>query len=208
MSFFTNLRADRLVTEIRATSEPSDATRQKAIARLKEMGPGAIEAIFAALPDADKASTMAFVDVLASLVNPKTFPLFLRGLVQGSPRVISGISWALTSSQSYPASMLLEGLATPGASKSALLEVIAAQKSRFGVRELLTAAYAQEPNEKAALFRIIGEIADRQSLAGAARTGAGQGPDCARAHHQHPGALQHSGGADAPCRDCSRTPTS
>ena len=83
MSFFTNLRADRLITEIRATSEPSDATRQKAIARLKEMGPGAIEAIFAALPDADKASTMAFVDVLASLVNPKTFPLFLRGAGAG-----------------------------------------------------------------------------------------------------------------------------
>src|SRR5580658_190245 len=164
MSFFSNLRADRLVTDIRSTSEPSDATRQKAIARLKEMGPGAIEAIFAALPDADKASTMAFVDVLASLVNVKTFPLFLRGLVQGSPRVISGISWALTSSQSYPASMLLEALATPGASKSALLEVIAAQKSRFGVRDLLTAAYAQEPNEKAALFRIIGEIADRAAL--------------------------------------------
>jgi serine/threonine-protein kinase len=32
------------------------------------------------------------------------------------------------------------------------------------VRELLTAAYAQEPNEKAALFRIIGEIADKSAL--------------------------------------------
>jgi eukaryotic-like serine/threonine-protein kinase len=164
MSFFTNLRADRLVMEIRSTGDPSDTTRQKAIARLKEMGPGAIEAVFAALPDADKASTIAFVDVLASLVNAKTFPIFVRGLVQGSPRVISGISWALTSSHGYPSNMLLEALATPGVSKSALLEVIAAQKSRFGVRELLTAAYAQEPNEKAALFRIIGEIADRQAI--------------------------------------------
>ncbi|MBV8341696.1 MAG: HEAT repeat domain-containing protein, partial [Gammaproteobacteria bacterium] len=42
--------------------------------------------------------------------------------------------------------------------------VIAAQKARFTVRELLTAAYAQEPNEKAALFRIISEIADKQSI--------------------------------------------
>jgi eukaryotic-like serine/threonine-protein kinase len=164
MSFFTNLRADRLVTEIRSSTDPSDTTRQKAIARLKEMGPGAIEAIFAALPDADKGSTMAFVDVLASLVSVKTFPIFVRGLVQGSPRVVSGISWALTSSHSYPPNMLLDALTTPGVSKSALLEVIAAQKSRFGVRDLLTAAYAQEPNEKAALFRIIGEIADRQSI--------------------------------------------
>jgi eukaryotic-like serine/threonine-protein kinase len=164
MSFFSNLRADRLVTEIRSASDPSDTTRQKAIARLKEMGPGAIEAVFAALPDADKASTMAFVEVLASLVNVKTFPLFVRGLVQGSPRVISGISWALTSNHSYPPNMLLDALATPGVSKSALLEVIAAQKSRFGVRDLLTAAYAQEPNEKAALFRIIAEVADKAAI--------------------------------------------
>jgi serine/threonine-protein kinase len=164
MSFFTNLRADRLITEIRSSPDPTSSDTQKAVARLKDMGPGAIEAIFGALPEADKGATMAFVDVLASLVNHKTFPIFVRGLVEGSPRVISGITWALTNSHGYPAHLLVEALATPGVSKSALLEVIAAQKSRFGVRELLTAAYAQEPNEKAALFRVIGEIADKQAL--------------------------------------------
>jgi eukaryotic-like serine/threonine-protein kinase len=164
MSFFTNLRADRLVTEIRSSTDPSSPATQKAVARLKEVGPGAIEAIFAALPDADKTSTMAFVDVLSSLVNPKTFPMFVRGLVEGSPRVVSGITYALTASSSYPAHLLLDSLGTAGVSKSSLLEVIAAHKSRFTVRELLNSAYAQEPNEKAALFRVIGEIADKQSL--------------------------------------------
>jgi serine/threonine-protein kinase len=164
MSFFTNLRADRLVTEIRSATDPTSSDTQKLVARLKDVGPGAIESIFGALPDADKAATMAFVDVLGSLASTKTFPVFIRGLVEGSPRVISGITWALSASHSYPAHMLIEALATPGVSKSALLEVIAAQKSRFGVRELLNAAYTQEPNEKAALFRVIGEIADKQSI--------------------------------------------
>src|SRR5215469_3908755 len=164
MSFFTNLRADRLVTEIRSSPDPTSSDTQKAVARLKDVGPGAIEAVFAALPEADKGATMAFVDVLASLVNHKTFPQFIRGLVEGSPRVISGITWALTASHTYPAHMLIEALAVPGVSKSSLLEVIAAQKSRFGVRELLNAAYTQEPNEKAALFRVIGEIADKESI--------------------------------------------
>ncbi|HEY1874423.1 MAG TPA: HEAT repeat domain-containing protein [Steroidobacteraceae bacterium] len=164
MSFFTNLRADRLVTEIRSASDPTSSDTQKLVARLKEVGPGAIEAIFGALPDADKAATMAFVDVLASLVNPKTFPTFIRGLVEGSPRVISGITWALSASHGYPAHLLIDALATPGVSRSALMEAISAQKSRFGVRELLNAAYTQEPNEKAALFRVIGEIADKQSI--------------------------------------------
>ncbi|HTL92920.1 MAG TPA: HEAT repeat domain-containing protein [Steroidobacteraceae bacterium] len=164
MSFFTNLRADRLITEIRSSPDPTSSDTQKAVARLKDVGPGAIEAIFGALPEADKGATMAFVDVLGSLVNHKTFPLYIRGLVEGSPRVISGITWALTASHGYPAHLLIDALATPGVSKSALLEVIAAQKARFGVRELLNAAYTQEPNEKAALFRVIGEIADKQSL--------------------------------------------
>jgi serine/threonine-protein kinase len=164
MSFFTNLRADRLVTEIRSSGDPTDAATQKAVARLKEVGPGAIEAIFAALPDADKGATMALVDVLASLVNQKTFPQFVRGLVEGSPRVISGITWALGNSHNYPVHQLIEALAVPGVSKPALLEVINAHKARFGVRELLNAAYTQEPNEKAALFRVIGEIADKQSI--------------------------------------------
>jgi eukaryotic-like serine/threonine-protein kinase len=164
MSFFSNLRADRLITEIRSSTDPASPATQKAVARLKDVGPAAIESVFAALPDADKSATMAFVDVLAGLVSAKTFPQFVRGLVEGSPRVISGISWALTSSRNYPAHLLLEALATQGVSKPTVLEVIAAQKSRFGVRELLHAAYNQEPNEKAALFRIIGEIADRAAL--------------------------------------------
>jgi serine/threonine-protein kinase len=164
MSFFTNLRADRLVTEIRSSTDPTSPATQKAVARLKEVGPGAIESVFAALPDADKGATMAFVDVLSSLVSQKTFPQFVRGLVEGSPRVISGITWALSASHNYPPHLLIEALGTQGVSKPALLEIIAAHKSRFGVRELLNAAYAQEPNEKAALFRVIGEIADKQSI--------------------------------------------
>jgi eukaryotic-like serine/threonine-protein kinase len=164
MSFFTNLRADRLVTEIRSSASPSAPATQKAVAKLKDLGAGAIEPIFAALPEADKNATVSFVEVLSAVVNQKTFPIFTQGLVEGSPRVIAGISWALTSSRNYPPHLLLEALAVPGISKSALLEVIASHKTRFGVRDLLSAAYAQETNEKAALFRIIGEIADQSSV--------------------------------------------
>jgi HEAT repeat protein/tRNA A-37 threonylcarbamoyl transferase component Bud32 len=164
MSFFSNLRADRLVTEIRSSTNPADASTQKAVAKLKDLGPAAIECVFGALPEADKNATVAFVDVLTHLVGPKTFPLYVRGLVEGSPRVVAGIAWALTSSRNFPPHMLLEAMNTPGISKSAILDVISAQKNRFGVRDLLTAAYAQEANEKAALFRIIGDITDENSV--------------------------------------------
>src|SRR4051812_1311939 len=164
MSFFSNLRADRLVTEIRPTKNPAAPPTQKAVAKLKDLGPAAIEAVFGALPESDKNATVAFVEVLTALVNPKTFPMFVRGLVEGSPRVIAGISWALTSSRNFPPGLLLEAMNTPGISKSAILDVISTQKARFGVRDLLAAAYVQEANEKAALFRIIGDIVDPSTV--------------------------------------------
>ncbi|HTT04237.1 MAG TPA: HEAT repeat domain-containing protein [Steroidobacteraceae bacterium] len=164
MSFFTTLRADRLILQIRGATNVMAPETQKAIAKLKQAGPGVIEPVIAALPEADKQATVAFVDVLASLATAKTFPQYTQALVQGSPRVIAGVAWALTSSRGYPPHLLLDALATPGIAKSALLDVINGQRGRFSVRELLTAAYAQEPNEKAALFRIIGEIADEAAL--------------------------------------------
>jgi eukaryotic-like serine/threonine-protein kinase len=164
MSFFTNLRADRLVTEIRSGTGPNDPAVVKAAAKLKDLGPGAIDAVLAALPEADKNTTVVMVDVLSALISTKTFPRFLQGLVEGSPRVIAGISWALTTSRNFPPNLLLEALAQPGVSKSAVLEIVAAQKARYNVRELLGVAYQQEPNEKAALFRIIGEISDATAV--------------------------------------------
>ncbi|HEY2419616.1 MAG TPA: HEAT repeat domain-containing protein [Steroidobacteraceae bacterium] len=164
MSFFTNLRADRLITQIKSTNDLMGAETQKAIAKLKDVGPGAIESVIAALPEADKHATVAFVDVLATLASAKTFPQYIQALVQGSPRAIAGVAWALTSSRGYPPHLLLEALTTPGVAKSALLDVINGQRTRFSVRELLTAAYAQEPNEKAALFRIVAEAADEAAL--------------------------------------------
>jgi eukaryotic-like serine/threonine-protein kinase len=164
MSFFTNFRADRLVTEIRSSSNSASPATQRAVAKLKNLGAGAIEPIFGALPDADKNATVGFVEALSALVNQKTFPIFVRGLIEGSPRVVAGISWALTSSRNYPPHLLIDALATPGVSKPAVLEIIAAQKQRFSVRDLLQAAYAQEANEKAALFRLVGEIADPNAI--------------------------------------------
>ena len=64
MSFFTNLRADRLVSDIRSGTGPNDPAVQKAAAKLKDLGPGAIDAVLAAVPEADKNATVVLVDVL------------------------------------------------------------------------------------------------------------------------------------------------
>jgi serine/threonine-protein kinase len=164
MSFIANLRAEKYITELRSATDVAAPATQKAVAKLKDIGPGAIEPIAAALAEADKVATVAFIEVLTGLVSQKTFPKLAQYLVEGSPRVIAGVAWALSSSRNYPPSMLLDVLSMEGVAKSAVMDIINAQKSRFGVRDLLTTAYKQEPNEKAALFRLIGEIADDDAL--------------------------------------------
>ncbi len=164
MSFFTNIRADRFITELKEATDVAAPTTQKAIAKLRELGPGAIEPVTAALADADKIATVAYIEVLTGLVNQKTFPKFIEAMVTGSPRVIAGVAWALSSSRAYPPTMLLDALNTEGIAKSALLDVITAHRSRLSVRELLSAAYKQEANEKAALFRILGELTSDNDL--------------------------------------------
>jgi eukaryotic-like serine/threonine-protein kinase len=164
MSFLSTMKAERLIADIKASGDPASNDARKALAKLASMGAAAVEPIIDALSGSDKKETVAYVEVLSQLIDAKTFPLLAKGLSESNPRAIAGIAWALSSNKNYPPSLLLDLLSQENVSKPAVLDVIAAQKSRFSVRELLTAAYAQEPNEKAALFRIVGEVADESSV--------------------------------------------
>lgn len=164
MSFFSTMKAERLIAEIKASGDPTSPEARKALGRLASMGTGAIEPVIEALPTADKQETLAYVEILSGLVDSKTFPLFAKGLGESNPRAIAGLAWALSSSKNYPPALLLELLGQEGIAKPAVLDIIAAQKGRLTVRELLSAAYNQEPNEKAALFRIVGEMADESAV--------------------------------------------
>ena len=164
MSLFTTFRADRLIAEIREAGDPKGASAQKALARLKGLGAAAIPRIIEALANADKRETLAFVEVLTALADNKSFPLLARALGDGNPRVNAAIAWALSSSRAYSPSLLLDLLGEPDIAKRTVLDVISANKGRFNIRELLNSAYQQEPAEKAALFKIIGEMASEDSL--------------------------------------------
>ncbi len=164
MTFLSTMKAERLIADIKASGDPAGPNAKKALSRLASMGSGAVEPIIDALASADKKETLAYVEVLAALIDTKTFPLIAKGLSDSNPRAVAGTAWALAGSKNFAPSLLLELLSQEGVSKPAVLDIISAQKSRFTVRELLTAAYNQEPNEKAALFRIVGDIADDKSL--------------------------------------------
>jgi eukaryotic-like serine/threonine-protein kinase len=164
MSLFANYRADRLIAEVKSSGNPGSPAAQKALDKLVGLGPNAIEPIIEALATAEKRETLAYVEALSRLIDTRTFPTLMKAMADANGRAMSGIAWALSSSKNYAPGALIEALGKPGAPKQVLLDVIAAQKARFTVRELLNAAYTQEPSERAGLFKVIAEIADESSI--------------------------------------------
>ena len=208
MSLFANYRADRLIAEIKSSGNPSGPVAQKALEKLVALGPNAIDSIVAALTTAEKKETMAYVEALSKLIDSKTLPHVLKLMTESNGRAVSGIAWALSSSRGYPPSALLDALNKEDMPKPAILDVIAAQKSRFTVRDLLNAAYQQEATERSGLFKIIGEIADESSIDDLVARIEGKDP-LARLHIiQRAVALQPPGRAAGDTDDSSRTTAS
>src|ERR1700744_4491894 len=136
MSLFANYRADRLIAEVKSSGNPASPLALKALEKLIALGSDAIDPIVDALATSEKKETTAYVEVLSRLIDSKTLPVLLKTMSEPNGRGMSGIAWALSSSKNYPPNALLDALTKPGMPKHALLDVIAAQQTRYTVREL------------------------------------------------------------------------
>jgi serine/threonine-protein kinase len=162
MSFITNLRADRLIADIKAAEAGGDP--RELLEKLARLGPSAIPRVIDALANADKQETAGFVAVLTSLLDNKTFPTVAAGLADGNQRTVAGITTALANSQRYAPSLLFGLLDRPEMPKATVVGIMAAQKSRLNARDVLLRSYNQDVAEKAAMFRIVADIADESLL--------------------------------------------
>jgi len=164
VKFLTSIRSERILADLKSAGDPASPQFRKAIERLIGLGKDAIEVCLEALPTADKRETMAFVEVLGALADAKTLPTLLHALSESNARTVAAVSWALSSARSFPATLLLEAYKDPEFATPALLDVLNAHKARIPLRDLLAAAYSQETGDKQGLFKIIGDVAEEQSI--------------------------------------------
>jgi HEAT repeat protein/tRNA A-37 threonylcarbamoyl transferase component Bud32 len=164
VKFLSSFRGERLLADLKTSGELSTPRSRKAIEKLVALGRDAIPIVLEGLGSADRRETMALVEVLSALADEKNLPLLLQGLAEPNPRTVAAVAWALSSARNFPAGKLLDALKDPEIATSALLEVINAHKARIPVRDLLAATYAQESGDRAALFRIIAELADESTV--------------------------------------------
>ena len=164
MNFLTALQADRLISQIREEADPTSINAKKAFAKLGKLGNSAIPKILEALASADKRQTVEYVELLSSLITDKTLPLITRGLADGDPRTVSGTAWALSSNKRYNVNRLVDLLGEDDVSKPAVIEVLTAHKDRLNVRQLLGQIYFLQPSEKAAVFKLIDDVANEEMI--------------------------------------------
>ena len=164
MNFLTALQADRLIAQIREESDPTSTNAKKAFAKLGKLGNSAIPKILEALATADKRQTVEYVELLSGLITDKTLPLITRGLADGDPRTVSGTAWALSSNKRYNVNRLVDLLGEEDVSKPAVIEVLTAHKDRLNVRQLLGQIYFLQPSEKAAVFKLIDDVANEEMI--------------------------------------------
>ncbi len=162
MKFLSTIRAERCLAQLFAARDPGSKEARQALESLFNIGPVAIPKIIDSFAAADKEQREALVTLLASMLNDKTFPLYAAGLGHTSKDCVAGVAKALTISGNYDTNQLLDLLGKDNVVKPALIEVLGIVRKRLNARELLRRAYDLEPREKAAVFKIIRDIASAE----------------------------------------------
>ena len=157
MTLFATLRANRLITQIKAAGSPQ--TMGQPLEGLRALGESAVPSLLEALQDSEGNATAALVEVLTSAITERAFAACLAALAGPNPACAAAVTRALSASRGYPTGLLLQALAAPSASSAALHDILQAQRRRLVPRELLAAAYKLAATDKSLALRLVGELA-------------------------------------------------
>jgi HEAT repeat protein/tRNA A-37 threonylcarbamoyl transferase component Bud32 len=159
MKFFSTLKAERCLSQLLLEPDPGSPAARKALAGLQGVGATAIPNIIDAIGTADKSHTGALITLLASLLNDESFDYYAAGLGHQNKQSVAGVTKALAMAGTYDTNRLLALLGNDEVFKPALIEILGIVRKRLNSRELLSRAYDLQPSEKAAVFKIIADIA-------------------------------------------------
>jgi serine/threonine-protein kinase len=164
MNFLTGFQADRLISQISEEADPTSPGAKKAFEKLGKLGTAAVPKILEAMGAADPRQTAEYIDLLVKLTSDKTLLPIARGLADSDPRTVKGTAAALAATNKYNVNRLVDLLGEDQYSKAAIVEVLTVHKDRLNLRQLLNQIYVLQPGEKAAVFKLVDEIATEDLL--------------------------------------------
>ncbi len=158
MKMFSALKAEKNLTRLFEERDCRTAAATKALSNLTGLGQAAVPVIVRSLSTTDKKQTIALVNVLADLVDERSFPLFVEGLKDSDRRCASGVAWALSNSTSYSADRLLSLVGEEDISMALMSDILRAQVERLNIRTLVNRAYELGHQDQVAVFKLVKEF--------------------------------------------------
>ncbi len=162
MDFVNRLRAARCVQKLKASTPPSPEETAAVTRQLRELGAGAVRPLIDSLGHG--VARGPALQVLESLLDDDTLPLFVEALTSTNPAVVSGICHVLARSRGYQAFPLVDLLADPALPKAALEAVLLEKADEIPSRRLVEAVPDLPRDSRTVVFRLLDKCVDESAL--------------------------------------------
>jgi eukaryotic-like serine/threonine-protein kinase len=157
MGVLDNYRINKSIAVLLSSGGASFPERLQAISRLRRLGGRAVPKLIRAL--AAFESPAPVVELLATLLDNNTLPLFFEALTSPNPLVVAGVVQVLSRRGTYDPNRLVELFQDAKVPKSRLVEILSAQKADLNPRALLRLLDTMDKDSRTPIFRLLDEVA-------------------------------------------------
>lgn len=164
MGLLDTFRVKKFIEVVLTAPDPTAPDVLQAIKRLKQLGPSVLPKLIEAL--AHTPPPEPIVQLLGSLLHANTLPVFCTGLGHANSKVVAGLVSILSRSSAYDPNRLLEYLADPKIPKTALIQVLTAQKHALQAHAILALVQTMDKDNRGLIFRLLEQVATEAMVPG------------------------------------------
>ena len=157
MGMLNTFRINKAMHVLLSSPDVSGPQRAQACKRLRHIGKPAIPKLIQALAKVAPSDTLT--DLLVTLLDNTSLPLFCQGLRQHDPRILAGLVQVLSQSERYDPNRLLDLFTDAQISKTDLVKVLVARKAALQPQALLNLLNVVDKSGRSAVFQLIDQVA-------------------------------------------------
>lgn len=153
MSLIERFKAGKYIKLLKSSGTASPQALTEARTRLVSMGPTAIQPVLESLvcPEARRPA----MDVLASLLNEETLPVYLQALGSPEVTVVSGVTEVLARSRGYNPARLLSLFNDSAVPKARLEEILSERMGDISPRAIMSILTDVGKDARAVIVRVL-----------------------------------------------------
>jgi serine/threonine-protein kinase len=160
MGILDGIRADRIIDQVIEAGRLDTPAAEQAVNKLQSLSQASIPKLIALLGTTRREETDLVIQLLQQMLSPTSLRYYFDGLSDPDARIVSGVVKVVQNAENIDPNGFLELLDNPDVPKSAILQLLSAQKQGLDAKKMLRYAYKLQHNDLVMLYRIIDDIAD------------------------------------------------